>query len=116
MMDKIELQSAGNERTQEALEREQRLNDLRASLEAGGVSPMVQHEVLELRQRNDTLTTEVAKLTDRLKQARAFIKNQDALFRAEHEKRISSDFNEVQKSYESQIATLKNELSIVKVG
>ncbi|WOO81281.1 Protein Hook 3 [Vanrija pseudolonga] len=114
MMDKIELQSAGNERTQEALEREQRLNDLRASLEAGGVSPMVQHEVLELRQRNDTLTTEVAKLTDRLKQARAFIKNQDALFRAEHEKRISSDFNEVQKSYESQIATLKNELSIVK--
>ncbi|TXT13806.1 hypothetical protein VHUM_01173 [Vanrija humicola] len=114
MMDKIELQSAGNERTQEALEREQRLNDLRASLEAGGVSPMVQHEVLELRQRNDTLTTEVAKLTDRLKQARAFIKNQDALFRAEHEKRISSDFNEVQKSYESQISTLKNELSVVK--
>ncbi|KAL1411320.1 hypothetical protein Q8F55_002271 [Vanrija albida] len=114
MMDKIELQSAGNERTQEALEREQRLNDLRASLEAGGVPPMVQHEVLELRQRNDALTTEVAKLTDRLKQARAFIKNQDALFRAEHEKRISSDFNEVQKSYESQIATLKNELSVVK--
>jgi hypothetical protein len=88
MMDKIEMQTAGIERGQEALDRERRLEELRASLD-GASSPMSAAHILDLQQRNDTLTSEVAVAIDKMKKMRAFIKNQDALFRAEEQKRVS---------------------------
>lgn len=115
-MDKIELQSVGMAHNQEALERERKLNDLRASLEASGTSPHSQAQILDLQARNDILTTEVATLNDKLKKARAFIKNQDALFRAEHDKKLSSGFTQQSHDYDNKIAALKNELSVAKVG
>jgi len=127
MMDKIEMQTAGMERSQEALDRERKLNDLRLTLDKSGVSPTAQAQILDLQQRNDMLTTEVAIATDKLKKMKAFIKNQDALFRAEEQKRVSvqvytlysqqlsATTSETQRTYESTIATLKNELSVAKV-
>ncbi|BEI86835.1 hypothetical protein CcaverHIS002_0701810 [Cutaneotrichosporon cavernicola] len=114
MMDKIELQSVGMAHNQEALERERKLNDLRTSLETTGTSPHSQAQILDLQTRNDVLTTEVASLSDKLKKARAFIKNQDALFRAEHHKKLSTGFTQQGQDYESKIAALKNELSVAK--
>lgn len=105
MVDKIELQSAGFER---------RLSEARSSLD-GTLSPK-SAERDGLQRRNDELLTEVAKLTDKLKKARAFIKNQDALFRADHDKRLESGTQETAKSYETQIQQLRNELSVAKVG
>ncbi len=116
MMDKIELQSVGMAHNQEALERERKLNDLRTSLEASGTSPLSQAQILDLQARNDVLTTEVASLNDKLKKARAFIKNQDALFRAEHDKKLSTGFTQQSQDFENKIAALKNELSVAKVG
>jgi protein HOOK3 len=115
-MDKIELQSVGMAHNQEALERERKLNDLRTSLEASGTSPLSQAQILDLQARNDVLTTEVASLNDKLKKARAFIKNQDALFRAEHDKKLSTGFTQQSQDFENKIAALKNELSVAKVG
>lgn len=89
MMDKIEMQASGIEQGQEALERERRFNDMRASLEAAGIPLASQGPMLDMQERNDKLTTEVATLSEKLKKARAFIKNQDALFRAEEGKRVS---------------------------
>jgi protein HOOK3 len=89
MMDKIEMQTVGMERNQEALDRERKLNDLRATLDTSGMSHTAHAQILDLQQRNDMLTTEVALATDKLKKMRAFIKNQDALFRAEEQKRVS---------------------------
>ncbi|TXT03988.1 uncharacterized protein COLE_07685 [Cutaneotrichosporon oleaginosum] len=114
MMDKIELQSVGMAHNQEALERERKLNDLRTSLEAGGASPRSQAQILDLQSRNDVLTTEVTSLHDKLKKARAFIKNQDALFRAEHDKKLSTGFTQQSQDFENKIAALKNELSVAK--
>ncbi|EJT46863.1 protein-nucleus import-related protein [Trichosporon asahii var. asahii CBS 2479] len=105
MVDKIELQSAGFER---------RLSEARSSL--GGTLSPKSAERDGLQRRNDELLTEVAKLTDKLKKARAFIKNQDALFRADHDKRLESGTQETAKSYETQIQQLRNELSVAKVG
>lgn len=105
MVDKIEFQSAGFER---------RLSEARSSLD-GTLSPnTVERE--DYQKRNDELLTEVAKLTDKLKKARAFIKNQDALFRAEHDKRLESGTQQTAKSYESQISQLRSELSVAKVS
>lgn len=116
MMDKIEMQSVGMAVNQEALERERKLNDLRSSLETSGTSPHSQAQILDLQARNDMLTTEVATLHDKLKKARAFIKNQDALFCAEHDKKLSSGFSQQSQDYENKIAALKNELSVSKVS
>lgn len=116
MMDKIELQSVDIAHNQEALERERKLNDMRSSFEAGSASPHSQAQILDLQARNDVLTTDVASLNDKLKKARAFIKNQDALFRAEHDKKLSTGFTQQSQDYESKIGALKNELSVAKVG
>ena len=91
-----------------------RLSEARSSLD-GTLSPK-SAERDGLQRRNDELLTEVAKLTDKLKKARAFIKNQDALFRADHDKRLESGTQETAKSYETQIQQLRNELSVAKVG
>lgn len=89
MMDKIESQAAGIERNQEALDRERKLNDMRSSLEASGIPPATQAHYLDLQHRNDTLTSDIAVLHEKLQQMRVFIKNQDALFRADEQKKVS---------------------------
>lgn len=89
MMDKIEMQASGLEQGAEALERERRLNDMRESLEAKGVPFESQGAMIEMQQRIDTLTSEVATLTHKLRKTGAFIKNQDALFRADEQRRVS---------------------------
>ncbi|ORY35634.1 HOOK protein-domain-containing protein [Naematelia encephala] len=111
LVEKADLQSAGIDQRDIALTREKQFGELRATLASSGVSADVQSQMIELHERNTRLSGEIRDLGDKLQRAKAFIRNQDALFRAEHTARASGgDFEEAQRSYEGQIETLKSDL------
>ncbi|WVQ99968.1 hypothetical protein IAU59_007111 [Kwoniella sp. CBS 9459] len=110
LLEKVDLQSAGIDQRERALMKEKEFGDLRESLAAKGVPPEAQQQLIDLHSRNADLAFQVKVLDEKLQKAKAFIKNQDAMFRADHANIESGNFQEASKSYQSQIATLKQQL------
>ncbi|WVF72769.1 hypothetical protein IAT40_007587 [Kwoniella sp. CBS 6097] len=110
LLEKVDLQSAGIDQRERALMKEKEFGDLRESLAAKGVPPEAQQQLVDLHSRNADLASQVKALDGKLQKAKAFIKNQDAMFRADHANIESGNFQEASKSYQSQIATLKQQL------
>ncbi|KAK4689518.1 hypothetical protein P7C73_g592, partial [Tremellales sp. Uapishka_1] len=114
LMEKVDLQSSGIDQREKALEREKDLGELRASMAKNGVPQETQRQMLDLHERNIQLSSEVKALGERLQKAKDFIRNQDALFKADRSKAISGDFAEAQRSYEVQISSLTDALQRAK--
>ncbi|OCF42706.1 hypothetical protein I317_03437 [Kwoniella heveanensis CBS 569] len=114
LLEKVDLQSAGIDQRERALMKEKEFGDLRESLAAKGVPPEAQQQLVDFHSRNADLASQVKTLDEKLQKARAFIKNQDAMFRADHANIESGNFQEASKSYQSQIATLKQQLLTVR--
>ncbi|WVQ81913.1 hypothetical protein IAT38_004040 [Cryptococcus sp. DSM 104549] len=111
LVDKVDLQAAGIDQRERALDKEKEFSDLRATMAANGVPPEAQQKLLDISERNSKLGDEVKVLTEKLQKAKAFIKNQDAMFKADRGNSDADGFEAAQQSYEAQIATLKDQLS-----
>ncbi|KAK1927088.1 protein-nucleus import-related protein [Papiliotrema laurentii] len=110
LLDKVDLQSTGILQRERELERERNVNDIRAQLSRNGVDQDTQNQLLEVHSKNMSLANEIDALRQQLQKAKNFIKDQDALFRAEYSQKGAGNFDEAQKSYEAQISSLKAEV------
>nr|XP_031860001.1 uncharacterized protein CI109_004608 [Kwoniella shandongensis]KAA5527073.1 hypothetical protein CI109_004608 [Kwoniella shandongensis] len=107
LMDKVDLQSSGINQRERALEKEKEFSELRTQLAAKGVPPEAQQHVVDLHEDNTQLTKEVKELDEKLEKAKAFIRDQDAMFKADHAK---SGTGASARTFEAEIIKLKEQL------
>ncbi|KAI0028523.1 HOOK-domain-containing protein [Vararia minispora EC-137] len=86
LLEKVSLQSDSIGQRERMLARERDIGELRAALNGGPVPEDVKARVLSLHEDNVLLKEQVRTTQEKLAKARAFIKNQDKLFKEEHAK------------------------------
>ncbi|ODN92707.1 hypothetical protein L198_05501 [Cryptococcus wingfieldii CBS 7118] len=102
LTDKVDLQSAGINQRERALEKEKEFSELRATMSASGVPSETQQQLLNVHERNIELSAEVKTLQEKLLASPSSNTEDHSLFEA------------AQQAYESQIASLQATLSKLK--
>ncbi|PIL23739.1 hypothetical protein GSI_13489 [Ganoderma sinense ZZ0214-1] len=115
LLEKVNLQSEGLDQRDRMLQRERAIGDLRASLSGKDVPEDVKQRMLGLHEENVSLKEQYKTAQEKLVKAKAFIKQQDKLFKEEHAKTggsvSSGAFEEAENSYRSQIRILEEDLA-----
>ncbi|RPD65844.1 HOOK-domain-containing protein [Lentinus tigrinus ALCF2SS1-7] len=115
LLEKVNLQSEGIDQRDRMLQRERAIGDLRASLSGKDVPEDIKQRMLALHEENVSLKEQYKTAQDKLAKAKAFIKQQDKLFKEEHAKSVggipSGAFEEAENSYRSQIKILEEDLA-----
>ncbi|KAI0713274.1 HOOK-domain-containing protein [Earliella scabrosa] len=113
LLEKVNLQSEGIDQRDRMLQRERAIGDLRASLSGKDVPEDIKQRMLALHEENVSLKEQYKTAQEKLVKAKAFIKQQDKLFKEEHAKSIggvpSGAFEEAENSYRSQIKILEED-------
>ncbi|EJD02105.1 HOOK-domain-containing protein [Fomitiporia mediterranea MF3/22] len=117
LLEKISLQSEGIGQREKMLERERNFSELRLSVNGKDIPEDVKARLLKLHEENVALKEQLSTSQAKLTKARAFIKQQDKLFRAENSRSnagspgMSDDLEAVSKSqikiYEDEIERYK---------
>ncbi|WVQ74880.1 hypothetical protein IAR50_004487 [Cryptococcus sp. DSM 104548] len=102
LMDKVDLQSAGIDQRERALEKEKEFSELRATMSASGVPPETQQQFLDVHAKNIELSAEVKALKEKLIAPASSNTEDHSLFEA------------AQQAYESQISSLQASLFKLK--
>jgi len=107
LLEKVSLQSEGIDQRDRMLQRERAIGDLRASISGKDVPEDIKARLLSLHEENVNLREQYKTAQEKLVKAKAFIKQQDKLFKEEHAKKEGSAspaaFEEAEESYRSQI-------------
>ncbi|KAI1790752.1 HOOK-domain-containing protein [Ganoderma leucocontextum] len=115
LLEKVNLQSEGIDQRDRMLQRERAIGDLRASLSGKDVPEDIKQRMLGLHEENVSLKELHKTAQEKLIKAKAFIKQQDKLFKEEHAKTggsvSSGAFEEAENSYRSQIRILEEDLA-----
>ncbi|KAF8589935.1 HOOK-domain-containing protein [Ramaria rubella] len=117
LMEKVNLQSEGIGQRERMLERERDYGDLRASINGRDLPEEDKARMLHMHEKIVRLEEEQRTTKEQLLKARAFIKNQDKLFREREEatrSNLPSTFEEAEESYRSQIKILDEEITRLK--
>ncbi|OCH95271.1 HOOK-domain-containing protein [Obba rivulosa] len=113
LLEKVNLQSEGIDQRERMLQRERAIGDLRASLSGKDVPEDIKQRLLSLHEENIHLKEQYKTTQEKLVKAKAFIKQQDKLFKEEHAKKdgVASPaaFEEAEGSYRSQIKILEED-------
>ncbi|KAI0807300.1 HOOK-domain-containing protein [Fomes fomentarius] len=119
LFEKVNLQSEGIDQRDRMLQRERAIGDLRASLSGKDVPEDIKQRMLSLHEENVALKEQYKTAQEKLVKAKAFIKQQDKLFKEEHAKSVggvpSGAFEEAENSYRSQIKILEEDIARQKV-
>ncbi|ORY88555.1 HOOK protein-domain-containing protein [Leucosporidium creatinivorum] len=115
LVEKSSLQSDSIGQREKMLERERDMSDLRASTSGRALSEAEQARLASMEQDNKQYQKEISEMQDKLQKAKAFIKQQDKLFKEQHasEHHVRSflgNFEEAEQGLRSQISTLTEEL------
>ncbi|KZV69058.1 HOOK-domain-containing protein [Peniophora sp. CONT] len=112
LLEKVNLQSDSIGQRERMLQRERDMGDLRASMNGMPVPEEVKNRVLSLHEDNVLLREQVKTLQEKLTKARAFIKDQDKLFKEEHAKTatLRGGFGDGSGDGGGQVEILKEEL------
>ncbi|THV08067.1 HOOK-domain-containing protein [Dendrothele bispora CBS 962.96] len=115
LLEKVNLQSEGIGQRERMLQRERDFGDLRATLSGKDLPEDIKSRLLSLHEENIMLREQNKTNNEKLTKARAFIKNQDKLFKEEQASKASfaspGTFEEAETSFRSQIKILEDELS-----
>ncbi|KAI0798101.1 HOOK-domain-containing protein [Abortiporus biennis] len=115
LLEKVNMQSEGLDQRDRMLQRERDIGDLRASLSGKDVPEDIKARMLRMHEDHVQLQEQYKTAQEKLSKARAFIKQQDKLFKEEQAKKglglPSGVFEEAEGSYRSQIKILEEELA-----
>ncbi|CDO69034.1 hypothetical protein BN946_scf184834.g41 [Trametes cinnabarina] len=118
LLEKVNLQSEGIDQRERMLQRERaigRPRDLRASMSGRDLPEDIKQRMLALHEENVSLREQYKTAQEKLLKAKAFIKQQDKLFKEEHAKSIggvpAGAFEEAENSYRSQIKILEEDIA-----
>ncbi|KAI0362749.1 HOOK-domain-containing protein [Trametes cingulata] len=115
LLEKVNLQSEGIDQRDRMLQRERAISDLRASMSGKDLPEDIKQRMLALHEENITLKEQYKSAQEKLVKAKAFIKQQDKLFKEEHAKSVSGvpsgAFEEAENSYRSQIKILEEDVA-----
>ncbi|KAI0822627.1 HOOK-domain-containing protein [Trametes gibbosa] len=115
LLEKVNLQSEGLDQRDRMLQRERAIGDLRASISGKDVPEDIKQRMLALHEENISFKEQYKTAQEKLVKAKAFIKQQDKLFKEEHAKSaggVPSDaFEEAENSYRSQIKILEEDIA-----
>ncbi|TFK82645.1 HOOK-domain-containing protein [Polyporus arcularius HHB13444] len=115
LLEKVNLQSEGIDQRDKMLQRERAMGDLRASLSGKDVPEDIKQRMLALHEENVSIKEQYKTAQEKLVKAKAFIKQQDKLFKEEHAKSAggipSGAFDEAENSFRSQIKILEEDLA-----
>ncbi|OSX64633.1 hypothetical protein POSPLADRAFT_1053441 [Postia placenta MAD-698-R-SB12] len=118
LFEKVNLQSEGIDQREKMLQRERAIGDLRASISGKDVPEDIKARLLSLHEENIVIKEQYKTAQDKLTKAKAFIKQQDKLFKEEHAKKSGSAspgaFEEAEGSYRSQIKIQEEENTRLK--
>ncbi|VDB96749.1 unnamed protein product [Peniophora sp. CBMAI 1063] len=117
LLEKVNLQSDSIGQRERMLQRERDLGDLRASMNGVPVPEDVKQRVLSLHEDNVLLREQTKTLQEKLMKARAFIKDQDKLFKEEHAKTAAlggGGFGDGSGDSSGQVGILNEELDRAK--
>ncbi|KAF8510223.1 HOOK-domain-containing protein [Hysterangium stoloniferum] len=112
LLEKVNLQSDGIGQRERMLERERDYGNLRASLKGRDLPEEEKARMLEMHEKAVRTEEELKTTKEQLLKARAFIKNQDKLFREREEAtkfNLPSTFEEAEASFRSQIKILEED-------
>ncbi|KAI0747833.1 HOOK-domain-containing protein [Daedaleopsis nitida] len=109
LLEKVNLQSEGIDQRDRMLQRERAIGDLRASLSGKDVPEDIKQRMLGLHEENVSLKEQYKTAQEKLVKAKAFIKQQDKLFKEEHAKSVGGIPPEAENSYRSQIKILEED-------
>ncbi|EMD38684.1 hypothetical protein CERSUDRAFT_123230 [Gelatoporia subvermispora B] len=114
LFEKVNLQSEGIDQRDRMLQRERAIGDLRASLSGKDVPEDIKQRMLGLHEENVHLKEQYKTSQEKLVKAKAFIKQQDKLFKEEHAKKDGTAspaaFEEAEGSYRSQLKIMEEDL------
>ncbi|KAI0340691.1 HOOK-domain-containing protein [Trametopsis cervina] len=113
LLEKVNLQSEGLDQRDRMLQRERAIGDLRASLSGKDIPEDIKSRLLKMHEDNIHLQEQFKTVQEKLVKARAFIKQQDKLFKEEQAKKGVSPvgFEEAEGSFRSQIKILEDEVA-----
>ncbi|KAI0637261.1 HOOK-domain-containing protein [Trametes polyzona] len=115
LLEKVNLQSEGIDQRDRMLQRERAIGDLRASMSGKDLPEDIKQRMLALHEENISLREQYKTAQEKLVKAKAFIKQQDKLFKEEHAKSVSGvpsgAFEEAENSYRSQIKILEEDVA-----
>ncbi|KAI8998901.1 HOOK-domain-containing protein [Trametes punicea] len=115
LLEKVNLQSEGIDQRERMLQRERAIGDLRASMSGKDLPEDIKQRMLALHEENISLKEQYKTAQEKLLKAKAFIKQQDKLFKEEHAKSIggvpAGAFEEAENSYRSQIKILEEDVA-----
>ncbi|GAA5963914.1 hypothetical protein JCM21900_001145 [Sporobolomyces salmonicolor] len=114
LLEKISLQGDGISQREKMLERER--DNFKASSSGKGMSEADQARVADLENSNSQYREQVQDLQDKLQKAKAFIKQQDKLFKEAHAAEQHGTFDDAEQSYQQQISQLRDELERQKIN
>ncbi|KZT44172.1 hypothetical protein SISSUDRAFT_340018 [Sistotremastrum suecicum HHB10207 ss-3] len=118
LMEKVNLQSESIGQKEKMLERERDFSDLRASVSGRDLPEDIKARLYSQQEMITELKEQYKSATERLVKAKAFIKNQDQLFKADAAAKMSSSSavasQEVVDQYNAQINALQEEVSQLK--
>ncbi|KAI0698470.1 hypothetical protein BC835DRAFT_654069 [Cytidiella melzeri] len=87
LFEKVNLQSEGLDQRDRMLQRERDIGDLRASLSGKDIPEDIKARLLKMHEDNVHLQEQFKTAQEKLIKARAFIKQQDKLFKEEQAKK-----------------------------
>ncbi|KAI0332098.1 HOOK-domain-containing protein [Cubamyces sp. BRFM 1775] len=115
LLEKVNLQSEGIDQRDRMLQRERAIGDLRASMSGKDLPEDIKQRMLALHEENISLKEQYKTAQEKLVKAKAFIKQQDKLFKEEHAKSVggvpAGAFEEAENSYRSQIKILEEDIA-----
>ncbi|GBE82526.1 predicted protein [Sparassis crispa] len=115
LLEKVGLQSEGIDQRDRMLQRERAIGDLKASISGKDVPEDIKARLLSLHEENVSLKEQYKTAQEKLVKAKAFIKQQDKLFKEEQAKKDGmaspAAFEEAEGSYRSQVKILEEDLA-----
>ncbi|CAE6375269.1 unnamed protein product [Rhizoctonia solani] len=114
LMEKISLQNEGIGQREKMLERERHFGDLRASLGGKELPEEAKAKFLSLHEETVQLKEQLKTLQERYQKARAFIKDQDKLFKEQNKSSGGPATFEEAENHRSQMKIVEEELERYK--
>jgi len=113
LMEKVNFQNEGIGHREKMLQRERDFGDLRASLSGKDVPEHIKARLLAMHEENVSTKEQLKTVQEKLVRARAFVKEQDKLFKeqAKLAGSMPGTFEEAEASFRSQIKILEEEIT-----
>ncbi|EIM82519.1 HOOK-domain-containing protein [Stereum hirsutum FP-91666 SS1] len=120
LLEKVNLQSDSIGQREKALQRERDFGQLRSALAGRDVPEDIKAQIMKLHEDNMNAREQLKAMTEKFNKAKAFIKDQDRLFKEEHAKRPGSasgifDDGEGSKIQHEEIERLKRDIAAMRI-